>query len=339
MPATTPYGNGPGNVPGPPAAGPGAPGAAGPPAPSAAWPTLISGESPVPASGAGQDRLPYQPPETRDFDLPGVAPSNASRGNELGLGAAQAPPPQSIHRDLGLWFGEEKSAVLSDYSHFYSWDTLIPLATGFGIAAGFANSPLDQNIRNWYQTRIRTSGTDQVAKVWKNFGEGGIMIPAMVGMDLIGNYFDDQPIMAAIGSYGDEVARAYLVGGPAMLAGQYLTGGRRPSQGFSNGSYWEPFAASNGVSGHAFISSIPFITAADMVENPFLKGGLYFCSTVTAWSRVNDDAHYFSQACLGWWMGYLSVRAVEQSDADRSRFRMEPFAGENYNGVGFAYRY
>ena len=58
------------------------------------------------------------------------------------------------------------------------------------------------------------------------------MVPAMIGLDIIGGLFDDQPILHTIGEFGDRFSRAYLVGGPPMLMLQYTTGGRRPIFGF-----------------------------------------------------------------------------------------------------------
>jgi len=65
------------------------------------------------------------------------------------------------------------------------------------------------------------------------------------------------------------------------------------------------------VSGHAFVGAVPFLTLAKMAENQKpLQVLAYALSVLTAWSRVNDNAHYTSQAILGWYMAYESVDAV-----------------------------
>ena len=73
-------------------------------------------------------------------------------------------------------------------------------------------------------------------------------------------------------------------------------------------------------------------------RNLCLKGGLYLCSTLTAASRVNDDSHYLSQACLGWWMAYLTCRAINQTERQDSRFSLTPMIGPA-SGLAMTYRW
>jgi hypothetical protein len=205
------------------------------------------------------------------------------------------------------------------------------------LAAPLANTSIDDHFHTWYQNDVRTSGTDHLAAVWKNFGEGTIVIPAFIGLTVVGEYFEDRPVLGTLGSYGDRVSRAYLVGAPPMLAMQYILGASRPEEQ-SYSSQWRPFADNNGVSGHAFMGSIPFITAAQMVENPWAKGTLYALSTFTGWSRINDDAHYLSQVCLGWWMGYLACRAVDGTEQDDRKPTFTPIITPEMTGVGVVFR-
>ena len=121
-----------------------------------------------------------------------------------------------------------------------------------------------------------------------------------------------------------------------MLSLQVLTGGSRPGETTAT-SYWKPFDDNNGASGHAFIGAIPFISAAKMSDNIWLKGGLYAASTLPALSRVNDDDHYFSQIFLGWWVAYLAGSAVDRTDdAHRNhRFLVYPVG----DGIGAGVEY
>ncbi len=92
--------------------------------------------------------------------------------------------------------------------------------------------------------------------------------------------------------------RSILVGGPPLLVLQWATGGARPTE-TDESSEWRPFHDNNGVSGHSFMGAIPFLSAAKMADNIWIKGSFYAASTLPGISRVNDDAHYFSQAFLG----------------------------------------
>ena len=66
------------------------------------------------------------------------------------------------------------------------------------------------------------------------------------------------------------------------------------------------------------MGAVPFLTAAQMIESKPIRWVLYAASALTAWSRVNDDKHYVSQAALGWYMAWRAVRSVEGSEQQGS---------------------
>jgi len=245
-------------------------------------------------------------------------------------------PPSFGFRLRSMW-QETRCKVRCDHRNYYSWFTMRDLAFGICAAAPIANTSLDADFQDWYQNDVRSSGTDDFAVFWKTFGEGEIFIPAFIGLGLVGRCCEDLPLLGTAGDFGDRVTRGYLVGGPPMLIMQYTLGGSRPGE-TSVGSQWKPFDDTNAVSGHAFMGSVPFITAANMVENPWAKSALYICSTFTGWSRVNDDAHYLSQICLGWWMGYLACRAVEGTEPDNDGLVFAPLVTPEIAGIGMMLR-
>jgi hypothetical protein len=203
----------------------------------------------------------------------------------------------------------------SDYDNYYSCHTGRSLLWGVAVGSILANTSLDQDFQDWYQEDVRSDGLDNLASFWRPLGDGEIYIPAFAGLAVIGALCDDCPLGRGLGDFGTRTVRAYGVGAPPMLFMQYALGASRPGETHYQ-SRWKPLDDSNAVSGHAFVGAVPFITAAKMTDDPVLKGGLYFCSTMTAWSRVNDDRHYMSQACLGWWMAYLACQAVQKTESD-----------------------
>ncbi len=106
---------------------------------------------------------------------------------------------------------------------------------------------------------------------------------------------------------------AYLVGGPANLAMQRITGGSSPGES-SDSSHWRPFNDDNGVSGHAFIGAVPFLTLAGMSDSKFSVYLSYAASTLAGLSRINDNAHFPSQVFLGWFMAFEATGSVRESD-------------------------
>lgn len=289
----------------------------------------------------------------------GVLPNDAEVGGGGDVGPAFAPPGESSLGQLSVREAcpSETGCVGStlrrklrragrdiwrDHCHYYSWPTLRDLALALAVTAPLANTSLDEDFQYWVQDDVRCDGTDNYATFWKTFGEGEIFIPAFAGLAVACKTLEECPIpgsrlFGAAGEYSWRVARGYLVGGPPMLFMQALTGGSRPGEA-RVGSQWKPFDDTNGVSGHAFMGAVPFITAARMVDRPLMKCGLYVMSTHTAWSRVNDDDHYLSQICLGWWMAYLACRAVEETADEARCVALMPMAGPEFSGVAMVVR-
>ena len=49
-------------------------------------------------------------------------------------------------------------------------------------------------------------------------------------------------------------------------------------------------------------------------DNRLLKYLFYGASTLTAVSRINDNAHYLSQAALGWYLAWEATDTVADRD-------------------------
>ncbi len=55
---------------------------------------------------------------------------------------------------------------------------------------------------------------------------------------------------------------------------------------------------------------------------------LYGASLVTPFSRMNDNAHYASQAALGWYMAFESTGAVFETERNKS-IAVAPMVGQD----------
>ena len=86
------------------------------------------------------------------------------------------------------------------------------------------------------------------------------------------------PTMHVVGTWGRNSTRAFLVGGPMLLALQYGLGAHRPSADIN--SYWHPFKDSHGASGDAWIGAISFLTAAKMTDSKLAKVALWSLASV-----------------------------------------------------------
>lgn len=217
-----------------------------------------------------------------------------------------------------------------DYKAFYSKDRLLRLGGAFVLMGIVANTNADQQIHDWYRTDVESHRTNGFSPYVKEFGEKKYVVPASLGL----SYYQSYDSTNSLANFGANTARAYVVGAPAMLAMQRVTGGSRPDETnrYANkkASQWRFMHDNNGVSGHSFMGAVPFLTLAKMnQDNEPLRIALLIASTLTAWSRVNDGDHYFSQAVLGWYIAYESVDAVfdvnhAHDEANKTQLTVDP---------------
>ncbi len=232
--------------------------------------------------------------------------------------------------------------IFQDYRNFYSCENLTCVTAAFGAGALMANTGFDTTMQNAWQTGIRGSQTGDFFSSTKDIGDGIYLLPAAGIAAAAGVVLEGMPVGDALGGWGSRSLRIFLVGGPPVYVLQVATGASRPSNNGSvntespSGSDWKFFQDNNGVSGHSFMGAIPFLAAADMVEHPLAKGTLYVCSTFVGFSRINDDAHYSSQAFLGWYLAWAGSLAVSRTEHHFAGFqvRVVPVPVGNQGGLG-----
>ena len=224
--------------------------------------------------------------------------------------------------------------VSNDYKAFYASERLIRLGIAFGAGAVMANTNIDMSIRNAYQERVRSEKTNSWSSSAitdlefnaKFFGEGKYMVPVALLAASVNSISTD----TAVGNWGANASRAYIVGLPAMWGMQFATGAARPSHNAPSGSGWRPFnqdGYAHGVSGHSFVGAVPFLTIAAMnPDNAWVRYPAYFASAAAGWSRVNDDNHFASQVILGWYMAWEAVDTVFENNAKKKGVRIAPMA-------------
>ena len=210
--------------------------------------------------------------------------------------------------------------VKQDYQNFYQTERLLRTASFFAAGAVIAHTDIDTEFQSWYQDNIHSQQTDDLSKVAKLFGEKSILMP-IATIASVGVFSEPESKFAR---WGQLSLRAYLLGGPIIGVTQPLTGGSRPRDDV--GSKWRPTEDDNGVSGHAFVSTVPFLALTKMEGiSDWQKNLAYAASVFGAWSRVNDDAHYLSQAVLGWYVAWEALNAIDETKT-QSWFEITPYA-------------
>ena len=227
--------------------------------------------------------------------------------------APPRPPPVPWANSRVPRLSRAGHKVWEDYRNFYSCDRLVCLTAAFGAGALMANTGFDTTMQDAWQTGVEPTELGTFFSGCKDIGEGRYSLPIFGAAAAAGLVFEGRPLGDAVGGWGSRSLRIFVVGAPPLYALQWATGASRPGE-TSAGSDWKPFQDYNGVSGHAFVGAIPFLAAADMVDNPLAKGTLYVCSTFVGFSRMTDDAHYPSQVFLGWYLAWASSMAVSRTE-------------------------
>ena len=243
----------------------------------------------------------------------------------IGVSALGLFPGVPGYAEEGSAVSRATGTVKSDFGKFYAErENLVRLGIGLAGAGILANTSIDEDFRDRYQADLRSGDTDHVSKAFKVFGAVYVAAPLYLGAYGAGSMLGS-PIME---EWAQKSIRASVVGTPAVLGLMVALGADRPSEG--GNSAWKPFHSWHGVSAHAFIGAVPFMTAASMTENAYVKAALYGMSTLTGLSRINDDQHYLSQAALGWYLAYLSSCIVEKGgdpQEGRLHFAASPIPG------------
>ena len=218
--------------------------------------------------------------------------------------------------------------VLSDYKAFYTQPRLYRAASVFTVGAVMAHSSIDTEFQSWHQSNIRSSTSDDFSAVVKTFGEKSILFP-LAGLASTWQ-FDNKD--SKLAHWGQLSMRALLLGGPIIGVTQPLTGGSRPKDQYQN-AHWRPLNDDNGVSGHSFVGAIPFLALTKMdTLTEVQKNIAYVASGLAAWSRINDDAHYLSQAMLGWYVAWESLNAISETEL-ATWYQITPYAFGDGAGI------
>ena len=260
-------------------------------------------------------------------------------GDEFGVAFSSEP---SLQIDIGAWdlsptwvaptvdFGlvdrrsiEEAgpltflSDIVLDHRDFYSRSNLYKVGSVFAVGGVVANTGIDGFFRNAYRDNLVNLSHDEYSDFFHQthfLGDWHYALPAFAAATASGWLLEDHLWPARyFAEWGERSLRTMILGGPLVLTTQRLTGGSRPEE---RDSRWRPLQDSNGASGHSYVGAVPFLSAAYMTERRWLRYSLIAASTLPAISRVNDDAHYPSQAAMGWSFAFLAAQTVHRTRDD-----------------------
>ena len=196
--------------------------------------------------------------------------------------------------------------ILTSPSHWQRSDW-IKASLIAGITAGLYTQ--DQKIQNWVQEN-RSSVSDKISKFVKPFGDGRYTLPGLGALYLYGHFFEDEKAQrTALLSL-----ESFVVSGLFIQIMKFVGHRHRPSSGDPYNIWDGPsFSTSNlsfpsGHSSSAF--AIATVIASEYRDKAFIPPLAYGIATLTALSRVNDNAHWASDVFFGAVIGYFTAKAI-----------------------------
>lgn len=148
------------------------------------------------------------------------------------------------------------------------------------------------------------AGADNVAGVVRRFGQPEAYGTITVGLLAAGLATGRPQITRA----GGRLAVSLALAGLTANAGKLAFGRPRPEQTLDADGY-SPFSGQVSFpSGHSAMAFALATSLADDIHRPWATVGLYGMASAVAWSRVNDNRHWFSDVAAGALVGITSAK-------------------------------
>jgi hypothetical protein len=245
----------------------------------------------------------------------------------------------------GLSAAESQSPYLQSYLLSYPhtigkaalaplhWDAKSWLTAGGTLIVIGSLYLADDEIKDLIQ-RNRSPVSDDISAVFKQFGEGKYVLPA-VGLKVAGGYLTDSKHTVDTGML---CLKSFLLANAATQTLKLATQRNRPVENRGK-QFWldKDFSRDNESfpSGHVTVVwSVATILAGQYGAQVWVAPVVYGTATLTGLSRMNDNKHWASDVFAGAVIGYVTGRLVL---VDTPRLQVYPdLKGE---GIGFSWRF
>ena len=176
---------------------------------------------------------------------------------------------------------------------------------GLAAIGGYALlTSLDDGIQGI--VRDSRSGTsNDISRVVRQFGQPEVYATVGLGVVATGLISGDREVRDA----GVRITSSLAMAGVVVTVAKIVAGRSRPSRLGSDADDFSPFSGnSSAPSGHSAMAFALAASLSEEIRNPWATAGLYTLAAGTAWSRVNDNVHWFSDVVAGAAVGIVSAR-------------------------------
>jgi membrane-associated phospholipid phosphatase len=175
-----------------------------------------------------------------------------------------------------------------------------------GVAAVGALSTLmvlDHPVQRYARHNSGT-GADNVADAVRHFGQPEVYGTVTLGLLATGLIAKRPEVTRS----GGRLALSLALAGLATEGGKVAFGRPRPEQSLDADGY-SPFSGQVSMpSGHTAAAFALATSLADDIHRPWATAGLYGLATAVGWSRINDNAHWFTDVTAGALVGVTSAK-------------------------------
>lgn len=206
------------------------------------------------------------------------------------------------------------------YRRHLSRRNFLRLGVAVTGTAVLAYSGADEAVEEWHTREVKGDTSNRFASFFHDFGER-YWFGVWAALALIDGLVGRSPLS----QWGRRSSEAMVLGLPVLWTAQRGLGAARPKDE-THGPRFKPLADDNTASGHTFISAVPLLVAARMVDPNALKALAYALSPWTGWSRMNDRKHYLSQVLFGYGIAWTAVETVFEVSEESASGSNDPEA-------------
>lgn len=170
---------------------------------------------------------------------------------------------------------------------------------------------LDKSLRN----KI-SDPTDSFGRSVSDVGNaiGSVFVyPTLLGGTLLGKAIGSQTLYGV----SSRALKSVLVGGAGGMILKVAVGRERPSTSPDNNTSFKPFNFKDNSfpSGHTTVAFALATSFAREIDGEWDDVAFFSLATLTAYSRMHDNRHWFSDVVFGAGIGILSARFVHRREA------------------------
>jgi len=176
------------------------------------------------------------------------------------------------------------------------------------VAGAIATASLaDRGVNDWVQDH-RTPQSDDVATVFRYGGEPVVVFGISGGIVLAGTIAGRDDVQRS----GGRVLLSVIAAEVSSIVLKASAGRYRPAE-TDNPYIFKPFSGHDSFpSGHTTMAFALATSLSNEIHNGWVSAALFTFATGTAWSRLNDERHWFSDVLGGATVGISAATIVSR---------------------------